>query len=222
MLLKCFSNRCFNIKTKLTPKLFLRTIVSINVKAHEEHTSFRSRLKARNIQLTCLVLSIVIVTYSNVPMANSSIIAWSEVKRFTGSGTEDYTTPYFNCDRADWRIRWSYVPNPNNPGYALFNLITYPTVGSGRWVDYVGRLGGSDTQGTSLINNESGTFYCRIAVQETQNYTIIIEQDLNSIPEYQPPLGILILCATTVLVIAYARKRFMRTHQNSTCVSRSR
>jgi hypothetical protein len=217
MVLKCFSSRCFNIKTKLTPRHLLRAIVSINVKAHEEQTAFRSRLKARIVQLTCLALSIAILAYSNVALVNSSIIVWSEVKRFTGSGTEEYTTAYFSCDRIDWRIRWSYVPDPSNPGYALFNLITYPTVGSGRWVDYVRKIGGSDTHGTSFINNESGTFYCRIAVEETQNYTIIIEQDLNSIPEYQPSLGILILFATTVLMMAYARKRLTKTQEQCAC-----
>jgi len=162
-------------------------------------------------------LSIAILTYSNVPLVNSSIIAWSEVKRFTGSGTEEYTTAYFSCDRIDWRIRWSYDPDPSNPAYALFNLITYPTVGSGRWVDYVRTIGGSDTRGTSFINNESGTFYCRIAVEETRNYTIIIEQDLNSIPEYQPLLGVLILFTATVLVMAYARKRLIKTKGQCAC-----
>ena len=195
----------------------LRAIVSINVKAHDEQTAFRRELKARIIQFTCLALSIAILTCSNVPLVNSSIIVWSEVKRFTGSSTEAHTTTYFSCDRVDWRIRWSYVPDPSNPGYALFNLITYPVVGSGRWVDYVRRIGGSDTHGTSFINNVTGAFYCRIAVEETQSYTIIIEQDLNSIPEYQPQLGVLILFAATVLVMAYARKRLIKSKEQCAC-----
>jgi hypothetical protein len=114
------------------------------------------------------------------------------------------------------------VPDPSNPAYALFSLITYPGVGSGKWVDYVRRIGGSDTHGTSYINNGSGAFYCRIAVEQTQNYTIIIEQDLSSIPEYQPPLGVLILFAATALVMVHAQKHLIGTRSNNASVSVSK
>jgi len=119
---------------------------------------------------------------SGIVFASSS--SWIEVTRFTGSGTEHYTTDYFTCEHVEWRIRWEYLPHPSLSILALFNVYTYPQGEDTLYIDSIIKIGADDTNGTSYIHNNGGTFYSKINVATTESYTIIIEQDLNSIPEF--------------------------------------
>jgi hypothetical protein len=138
--------------------------------------------------------------FSRVVFASSS--GWSEVKRFTGSGTEHYTTDYFTCEHVEWRIRWEYVPNPTLP-LALFSVYTYPQGEDNLYIDSIIKIGANDTNGISYIHNNDGTFYSKINAGNTESYTIIIEQDLHSIPEFPvwsiPPLFLTALALALVV-----------------------
>ncbi len=148
------------------------------------------------------LLFLSVVTLGIVFASSSS---WSEVTRFTGSGTEDYTTDYFNCEHAEWRIRWEYVPHSGLPMFALFSVYTYPQGEDALYIDYIIKIGANDTDGISYIHNSDGTFYSKINVAITESYTIIIEQDLNSIPEF-PSWTILPLFLVTTLFVIILKK----------------
>jgi hypothetical protein len=132
------------------------------------------------IGLTSLLL--LCFTTSSIVFASSS--DWSEVTRFTGSGTEHYTTDYFTCEHAEWRIRWEYVPHPSLSLFSLFSVYTYPQGENTLYIDSIIKTGSNDTNGISYIHDNDGAFYSKINVALTDSYTIIIEQDLNSIPEF--------------------------------------
>ena len=53
------------------------------------------------VLLFCFCL---LVSMSGIAFASSE--NWVEVKRFTGSESEAYTSDYFTCDHVEWRIRW--------------------------------------------------------------------------------------------------------------------
>ena len=159
------------------------------------------------ISIACLLILPIIAILSCFSVVSATPANWSEVVRFTGSGTEQYTTNYFTCDHVEWRIQWSYVPDPNYPQYTVFSVVTYPQGEDTFYVDFIMKTGGSDTSGTSYIHNNQGTFYSKINVANTQSYTIIIEQDLDSIPEFPSFLILpLFMIATILAVIVYRKK----------------
>ena len=144
------------------------------------------------------------VVIPGIAFASSS--DWSEVTRFTGSGTEHYTTDYFICEHAEWRIRWEYVPHPGLPLLALFSVYTYPQGEDTLYLDSIIKAGANDTNGTSYIHKNDGTFYSKINVATTESYTIIIEQDLNSIPEFPSWIILPLFLITTLFGITVRKK----------------
>src|SRR5665647_546489 len=69
------------------------------------------------------LLLIVILAASSLMMVESAFAEnWVEVTRFTGSGAQNYTTNYFTCNNAEWRIRYEYVTNPQLSILTLFKV----------------------------------------------------------------------------------------------------
>lgn len=136
---------------------------------------------------------------------------WVEVTRFTGLGYQQYYTDYFTCDYREWRIRWEYIPEPDSAGFAYFNVIVYPERAL-FVVDSILSTGGNDTSG-SYIHDMSGMFFMEITAGAAESYTIIVEQDLNSIPEFPSwaPLMITLISSVAVtVVIRYKLKKQRR------------
>jgi len=150
---------------------------------------------------TLAVLTIIIA----MSMATSSVKAvdWVEVVRFTGGGTTDY----FTCDHVEWRITWEYTPDKNYPSLAVFNVVTYREGADVMFIDYIFKTGDSDTSGVSYIHNKDGTFYMKINVANAESYTIIVEQDLNSIPEFTPVALIIGLMTVSASAVVLSKKR---------------
>ena len=151
-----------------------------------------------------LVFSVTMLGVSSIVSATPS--NWSEVTRFTGSGTEMYTTDYFTCDHVEWRIRWEYVDSE----YTVFNVFTYPQGEDAIFIDAIIKMGSEDTSGASYIHDNKGTFYMKINVANTESYTIIVEQDLDSVPEFSSMLILPLFMAVTLLaIIIYRGKHFI-------------
>ena len=156
----------------------------------------------RNAIILAVVLATIIFLIGRVRGSPSN---WTEVTRFTGSGSETYTTTYFNCAYVEWRIKWAYTPDPTYPTYAMFGLFAYPKGEDISYISSVIKTGASDTSGTTYIHGNQGILYCKITVANTQNYAIIIEQDIDSVPEF--PLGPVFVLLTATLFIAILARR---------------
>jgi hypothetical protein len=62
--------------------------------------------------------------------------------------------------------------------------------------------GNATTEGASYIHGERGTFYLAISAANLAEYTIIIQQDIDSIPEAQGLIAILAIgCAGALLAL---------------------
>lgn len=138
-------------------------------------------------------MAITIALISTVQASN-----WTEVTRFNGSGSETYTTNYFVCSHVEWGITWAYTPDPNYPDMGGFLIAAYPQGETVSYVAYIYKTGSANTNGVTYIHNKAGTFYLTISTANTQSYTIIIYEDLQSIPEF--PLGLLFAMLTIALV----------------------
>jgi len=123
---------------------------------------------------------------------------WSEMTRFSGTGALTTTGP-FTCDHVEWRIRWELEPQsgflsayiyPHEPQSASFeSIIKSPE--------------NNETNGTVYIPERSGTFHLVIMATGETSYTLIIEQNLVSIPEFPSwaPLLIMVIAVVAVAVI---------------------
>lgn len=121
---------------------------------------------------------------------------WVEVLKFTES--ESPQIEQFNVDFVDWRIKWEYTPR----NYTVFTIVTRNKTGIE--IDRVHQVyeftvNPGQLNGTSRIFNMNGTFYLSIDVTNAADYTVIVEQNIESIPEF-PSLIILPLFIVVTLV----------------------
>ncbi len=126
----------------------------------------------------------------------------------TITGTGDLTTDYFNIPTDEWRITWSYTPNPTYPEYAGFLATIYPKGESAMYTEMITQYGDNQTSGVTYIHEGQKDYYIVIGAANVESYTLKIEAveagPTPSIPEF--PLGgfsliILLFVATGTVVI---------------------
>jgi hypothetical protein len=130
---------------------------------------------------------------------------WVEVTRFIGS--KGFTTDVFVCDHVEWRIRWEF-----DPGHWHFvdlytlQVTTYKEGESTKYFNQIRELPSGNLSGVELLN-QSGTFYLEINSGLVDSYTIIVEENIDSIPEFPSWAPLLIaLVAVVAVAVVYRRK----------------
>ena len=166
-------------------------------------------LKSRLLLMGLTSLLLLTTITSSIVFASSG--NWSEVTRFDGSGNDIHTTDYFTCEHVEWRIRWEYVPISEVANLSSLSVVTYPQGEDIIYIDFIMKIGAEDTNGISYIHDNNGTFYMKIDVGATESYTIIVEQDLDSIPEF-PSWIILPIFVTATLFALIIKKRLFHPH----------
>ena len=131
---------------------------------------------------------------------------WVEVARLTGGGGIG-TTDHFTCDHVDWRIRWEIEPT-NSSERTAFLVYIFPYSDAFRreaWFESIQHYGTEETSGTLYIHDRSGSFDMDV-LASIESYTMIIEQDVESIPEF-PSWIILPLTMAATLIGAVLKRR---------------
>ena len=129
---------------------------------------------------------------------------WVEVARFIGTG--GFTTDVFVCDYPEWRIRWEYDPLSVLfwEGLTPLGVKVHPESQSTRTISSITGIESQD--GINYVHDNAGRFYMTISPTFLRSYTIIVEQNIESIPEFSSWIILpLFLIATFVDIIA--RKR---------------
>ena len=152
--------------------------------------------------VSLLMLGLLLLTFIPSVVFGSSA-DWVEVARFTETGQGSTKTETFECSHVDWRIRWSFTSSINEPPL-MFSITVYNS--SGRIVDFF--VTASGKSGT-LNYNTTGSFYLSIGDLYVQNYEIIVEQNIDSIPEF-PSWAILPLLVISTLVAITARNKLRK------------
>lgn len=153
---------------------------------------------------TITITLAVLISFMVLESAQASPEHWTEVTRFTGS--TDQNTIYFTCSHNEWRLNWTYTPNAQYPTLAGFACTIKDN--ESLTIDSIYQTGNETTSGLTYMHNKPGTFYLTIGVANLVDYTIIIEQDLDSIPEY--PVGLLFAMLTIAIGIATATRHRAR------------
>ena len=128
---------------------------------------------------------------------------WVEVSRFNGTIWGGSTEP-FTCDHVDWRIKWSYEPTPGDtsvfPLRFRFNVVEV----GGKLVEFF--IPPSNQIGGTLNINQTGEFYIAIDTMYVENYTVIVEQNLESIPEFPSWIILPLFLIATVFALVIKKK----------------
>jgi hypothetical protein len=125
------------------------------------------------------------------PTINSTAEHWVEVARYEGTQGV-FVTESFACNYSEWRILYeSYVGTRYPmiiPGVYLLNITTYQ---QGDTANYIDKISEPPTQGQyyyHLIHNTTGSFYLNISTGFSDNYSIIVEQNTDSVLDNQSPI----------------------------------
>jgi len=154
--------------------------------------------------LLCFSISLFTVT-SGIVFASSD--NWSEVVRFADAGIILETEP-FTVDHVEWRIRWEYEPEPEVPEeHPSLHVYVYTQEYPGSWFESIRKRGTEETNGTLYIHDKNGTFHLTI-ISAVQNYTLIIEQNLESIPEFPSWIILPLFLIATSLAITIKKRLF--------------
>jgi hypothetical protein len=131
-----------------------------------------------NAKKTVLVIVIfTAITAMNIlPYAYAA--NWQTVTTITGS--TDQTTATFNIPAQEWRLQWSYTPDPQYPQYSALYIYVYPQGETAAYIDEVHASGNAQTSSTEYIYQGSGSFYLKILDANIPSYTITIQQDTSS------------------------------------------
>lgn len=128
---------------------------------------------------SCLFLSAPCIAFA------SSGNNWVEIITFTHSVSGAAflgPTSHFTVDYADWRIRWEINPG-NGSEETSFSALVFPDTNESS-IDGVGNLGTEETNGTLNIYDHRGSFYIIVQTQNVDNFELIIEQNIDSVPEF--------------------------------------
>ena len=159
--------------------------------------------------ITVLISLFLLGSTSGIAFVSSG--NWVEVTRFTGDRIGISTLESFTCEHDEWRIIWEYVPNIDS-NWSVFSIYVEAAGFLHKRVDSVVNTGSEVTNGTLYINDNNGTYYLNI-ISNVPRYTIIIEQNIDSIPEF-PSWIILPLLLTVTLVIMVGKQRLPKTPEN--------
>ena len=130
---------------------------------------------------------------------------WVEVTTFTGSGGV-HSTSHFAVDYVDWRIRWEVTPGNDSERGTSFNAYVYPTYGGPQIEEMHHTIGTEKTTGTLNIYNHRGIFYIVVVTMNIADVKLIIEQNIESIPEFPSWAVLPVFLISGLVVLVYKRK----------------
>ena len=159
----------------------------------------------RKTTMSLLILCLLLLAFiPNVVFASSE--NWVEVTRYGGSEAFFGDTNSFTINHSAWRIRWEFEEGPLR-GFLFYIKIneTNQTIGS---YTNSGKL--NVTEGIYNVTDYSGEFYIFIGTTGGY-YSIIVEQNLDAVPEFTSWI-ILPICLTATLAVIITRKRLQQHH----------
>jgi hypothetical protein len=127
---------------------------------------------------TALILILVAVTLVAASLSTMPVEAanWQQVTTITGSGSK--ISDEFRISGSEWRIRWTYNTNVQDPSFTEFSFFVYPHGETANYVDYVYD---SDTSGTLNIHEGPKLYYVNILAANTPSYTLTVEYDADNV-----------------------------------------
>ena len=130
---------------------------------------------------------------------------WVEVARFIGDSPMLGDTEHFIIDHIEWRIRWEYAPRPNEEDLSVFQIYVETYEEFHKRVDSVLNWGSGVYTGTLYISDDYGQYFL-MRLSNVPSYTIIVEQNIESIPEFPSWIILPLLLVGTLMITVYKKK----------------
>jgi len=157
-------------------------------------------MKAKKMVLAAFIFT-AIANVSILPFACSA--DWTTVTTITGSA--DQTSKTFSIAVQEWRLQWSYTPDPNFPDLTFFGVLVYPEGKDAGYIDSFYVNGSVQTSGVEDINSTLGNYHLEILDANIPSYTIIVQQyggTIASTSDGNSGIGNLTNIVIVVLVLA--------------------
>ena len=152
-------------------------------------------MKAKKIVLAATFF----IAFMNMSIISVAYAAdWLTVTTITGSA--DQTSKSFNITAQEWRLQWSYTPDPQFPSLTFFGVLVYPEVEDASFIDSFYVNGSTQTSGIEVINGGIGKYHLEILDANIPSYTIIVQQYGGTVSN--PPDGNLIFENLTNVILA--------------------
>ena len=127
---------------------------------------------------------------------------WVEVADFSQNRSFFGNTNSFTIEHSEWRIRWEYEKTLGDLTALMFEVRVAET---NQLIGIWNNSGKIDiTQGIFNITGYDGEFYLWIGTNG--NHTVIVEQNLNSLPEFSSLLIVSMLLVVPLAVIILKKK----------------
>jgi len=158
------------------------------------------------LKLICASITFLFfLTIVNVVFASPD--NWVEIGRWSGEAfpkLAEFQTEPFNCNHVEWRIRWLYTAT-GSPFESILVIKVYEQ-GNPEYIDLIYKSSYFSQSGTNNIHNNSGTFYLNATIANIEEYYVIVEQNVDSIPEFSPNVILPLFAVVTILAIGIYRK----------------
>jgi hypothetical protein len=128
-------------------------------------------MNSKKIALEIIIFAVV-AGMNVLPFACAA--SWETVTTITGSA--DKTSNNFSINAQEWRLQWSYTPDPRFPSLAFFGVLVYPQSNSTTYIDSFYVNGSTQTNGVEDINASMGNYHLEILDANIPSYTIAIQQ----------------------------------------------
>jgi len=168
-----------------------------------------SIMQQRNSVIGLLVLCL-FITFTLIPcgvFANSS--NWTEVVSYAGSGTGSGASPPFTINHTEWRIIWEYTPQFEFGSQNDFDFWIIPEENRSDYsrasMAVVSVNHPIEQNGTLYISNVTGTFFIE-TVPCSSDWSITVEQDVNSVPEFPSWIILPLFLMATFSAIIYKKR----------------
>ena len=141
-----------------------------------------------------------LVSMSSVVFAQEK--NWVEVADFSQNRSFFGNTNSFTIEHSEWRIKWEYEKTLGDLTAFMFEVRVAET---NQLIGIWNNSGKIDiTQGIFNITGYDGEFYLWIGTNG--NHTVIVEQNLNSLPEFSSLLIVSMLLVVPLAVIILKKK----------------
>jgi flagellar basal body-associated protein FliL len=150
-----------------------------------------------------IITLIAITALSILPFAFAA--DWETVTTITGS--EDQTSSTFSITAQEWRLQWSYTPDPDFPSLTFFGVLVYPEGEGATFVDSFYVNGSTQTSGTEYIHEGMNSYHLEILDANIPSYNIIVQQygeTSSSNSNGNTTIIIFVAIAITVLIVIVA------------------
>ena len=157
-------------------------------------------MKAKKMVLAAFIFT-AIANMSILPFTCSA--DWTTVTTITGSA--DQTSKTFSITVQEWRLQWSYTPDPSFPDLTFFGVLVYPEGKDAGYIDSFYVNGSVQTSGVEDINSTLGNYHLEILDANIPSYTIIVQQyggTIASTSDGNSGIGNLTNIVTVALVLA--------------------